>query len=162
MRSALFAIAVACVFGCSNAPVVKWPDIHPAKGIVKAGGKAVSGRSLQLRSEDAALSDFHLTADVGADGTFSLVTGNAQDKRSERRPGAPTGKFKVTYFAPQGDQTAGRPTLPIELPQPVTIKAGDNDISIELPKETLCPRNDASRVLRFERCRPMATADNQV
>ena len=135
MRSALFALAVVCVVGCSNDPVVKWPDIHPAKGVVKAGGKAVSGGSLQLRAEDAALADFHLTADVGTDGTFNLATGNAQDKKNERKPGAPAGKFKVTYFAPQGDQTAGRPTLPVELPQPISIKTGENELVIELPKK---------------------------
>lgn len=135
MRSTLFALAVALVAGCSNGPVVKWPDIHPAQGVVKSGGKAVSGGSLHLRADDASLSDLHVTADVGADGAFSLVTGHAQDKKNERKPGAPAGPFKVTYFAPQGDQTAGRPTLPIELQQPLTIKAGDNDLTIDLPKK---------------------------
>jgi hypothetical protein len=129
----ILALFVLC--GCSGEPEVKWPEIHPAKGVVKAGGKPVTGGALQLRSDDAALADFHVSGDVGNDGTFTLSTGNARDRKNERRPGAPAGKFRLTYFAPQGDQTAGRPTLPVELPQPVTIAAGDNNLIIELTKK---------------------------
>ena len=134
MRPILFAAALAAVLGCYSDPPVKWPDLHPAKGIVKVGGKVVSGGFVHFRPEDAALTDFAVTSDVGVDGTFTLTTGHIRDKSLERKPGAPAGKYIVTYSMAQGDQTAGKSALPIQGPQPVTITAaGDNTLTMELP-----------------------------
>ncbi len=133
MRTALLAAALTAL-GCSSSEqVVKWPELHPAKGIVKVGGKTVSGGFVHFRPEDSATVDFVITSEVGADGTFSLTTGHAQDRKAERKPGAPAGKYIVTYSQPQGDQTAGKSALPIQGSQPVTIGSSDNNLTVDLP-----------------------------
>ena len=130
----MLALALAAALGCSSEPPVKWPELHPAKGVVKVGGKPASGGLVQFRAEDSAAADYLVTGDVGADGSFTLSTGHAQDRRGERKPGAPAGKYRVTYLPPQGDQTAGRPALPVDAPQPVTITPGDNNLPLDLPR----------------------------
>jgi hypothetical protein len=134
MRSALF-VTLAVVLGCSSDPPVKWPELHPVKGLVKVGGKAVSGGSLHFRAEDAALTDFIVISDVEADGTFTLATRHVRDKTLELKPGAPAGKYTATFSTPQGDQTAGKSAIPIQGTKLVTIVAGENNLTLELSKK---------------------------
>jgi hypothetical protein len=135
MRNALLAAAIAAMLGCYSDPPVKWTDTYPAKGVVKVGGKAASDGVIQFRPEDPANADFVVTADVAKDGTgsFTISTGHAHDRRGERKPGAPAGKYTVTYSPPQANQTASKPSLPITGSQPVVIITGDNNLTIDLP-----------------------------
>ncbi|MBA4190982.1 MAG: hypothetical protein C0467_23600 [Planctomycetaceae bacterium] len=126
----LFALAAA---GCSSDPATALPDVHPAKGVVKRGGKPVTGGFVQFQAENTTGADHLVSGEVGPDGTFVLTTFHALDRKGERKSGVPAGKYRVTYSAVQGDQTAGRPTPPIQLPQQVTVESGENNLTIELP-----------------------------
>ena len=133
MRTALFASCLAAMLGCSSDSGVKWPKLHPAKGIVKVGGTVASGGYVHFRPEDTNIRDFVVTSEVGTDGTFTLTTGHAQDGKKERKPGAPAGRYIVTYSPQQTDQATGRTAMPIETPQPVTISPGENSLAVDLP-----------------------------
>jgi hypothetical protein len=133
MRTALFAASLAAMLGCSSDSGVKWPKLHPAKGIVKVGGVTVSGGEVHFRPEDTNIRDFNIRSEVEADGTFTLTTAHSQDGKKERKPGAPVGKYIVTYSAQQNDQTTGRTAMPVESTQPVTIAPGENNLTVDLP-----------------------------
>ena len=77
--------------------------------------------------------DLVVGGEVNTDGTFELNTMHAQSMK--KAAGAPVGNYKVTYFPPLGDQTAGPNPAPIELPNTFTIKEGPNDISVEVGKK---------------------------
>jgi hypothetical protein len=124
--------AFALAAGCSSNADTKWPELHPAKGVVTQGGQPVSGGFVHFRGDDAALADFNVSSDVNADGTFTLSTSHSQDKKGTRKPGAPAGKYIVTYSPAQGDQSAGKVTLPTQLNQPTTIAAGENNLTVNL------------------------------
>lgn len=132
------ALAAAAVLGCSSDAGVKWPDLHPVKGVVRVGGKTASGGSIRFASDDTTLADFASTGTVGTDGAYTLATSHAHDKKGQRRDGAPAGKYKVTYTPPYGDQTGGTggDGKPIDLGGPVTVAAGNNDLPIDLPVPT--------------------------
>ncbi|HEY1188491.1 MAG TPA: hypothetical protein VGE74_12640, partial [Gemmata sp.] len=102
-----FAALAAALLGCGKDPSQPgFPDLHPVKGVVKRGGQPVSKGTVQF-TPDPAKSDFLVNSEVGADGTFTLTTVRTTDSRGERKPGAPAGKYKVTFTPPLGDQTAG-------------------------------------------------------
>ncbi len=132
MRTITLCLAVAVV-GCSSNPATTLPEVYATKGVVKRNGKPVTGGFVQLQAENATGADHVISGDVGPDGTFVLATFHALDRMGERKAGVPAGKYKVTYSAVPGDQTTGRPTPPIQLPQLVTVEAGENNLVIELP-----------------------------
>lgn len=137
MRTAppvLLLIAGLALPGCGDARQPDFPPLHPVKGVVKRGGKPVSGGSL-LFTPDPETPDFRTNAEVGADGTYSLTTFRTTDRKGERKPGAPAGAYKVTYTPTQREQTAGGTLEIVELPKPVTVREGENDIPIELPRK---------------------------
>jgi hypothetical protein len=136
MRSITFAIPLAVVglLGCTEGKQADFPPLHPVNGVVKKDGKAVSGGTVQF-TPDPDKPEFLTNSEVGTDGTFTLSTVRTTDKKGERKPGAPAGKYKVTYSPPLGDQTAGPAGVPIELPATVTVQSGDNNIPLELPKK---------------------------
>lgn len=128
----LFAVLLA---GCSG-DGVKFPDLHPAKGVVKRGNAPVSGGAVQLRPPDGP-GDYIISGVVGSDGTFTLATAHKDDKRGERKPGAPAGTYKATYMPPAGDQTAS-PVAglgQVEVPTTLTVTAGENNLTIDLSKK---------------------------
>jgi hypothetical protein len=137
MRALLFCLfAVGLLSGCggSGGKQPDFPDLHPVKGTVTRGGAPVKGGAVQF-APDPARPDFLINSEVGPDGTFALSTVRTTDKSGERKSGAPAGSYKVTFTPPLGDQTAGGAVNPIELTKPVTVTAGNNDLTIELPKK---------------------------
>ena len=121
--------------GCGGDSQPPFPDLHPVKGVVKRGGKAVTGGGVRF-DPDPAKPEFLVTATVEADGTFTLSTVRTTDKVGERKPGAPAGKYTVTYMPPAGDQTAGGGSFdPITAPTPVTVEAKGNEVTVELGKK---------------------------
>ncbi len=131
-----FALALALAVGAGCGTGTKqpdFPDLSPVKGVVKRGGQSVGGGGIVRFTPDPDKSEFVINSEVGADGTFALTTVRTTDSRGERKTGAPAGSYKVTYTPPLGDQTVGGQAGPVELPAKVTVKAGDNDITIDLP-----------------------------
>jgi hypothetical protein len=98
---------------------------------VNQGGKPVSGGNVRFTPEPAR-SDFMHTAEVGADGRFTLQTIRTTDGKGERKSGAPAGRYKVVYVPVMVDQAAGAPE-PAELRQPVTVDAQAADLKLDLP-----------------------------
>lgn len=120
--------------GCGGDNQPPFPDLHPVKGVVKRGGQPVSGGGIRF-DPDPARPEFIITSTVEPDGTFTLATIRTTDKSGERKPGAPAGKYKVTYMPPAGDQTAGGASFdPITAPGGVTVEAKENDLTVELTK----------------------------
>lgn len=129
----VLALAVVLIVGCgTESTQPTFPDLHPVKGVVKHGGKPVKGGSVRF-NPDPEKPEFSVNSEVSADGTYTLTTVRTTDKQGERKPGAPAGKYKVTFTPLLGDQTAGGPSTPFELPSPVEVKPGENDIPIEMP-----------------------------
>ncbi|HJZ53481.1 MAG TPA: hypothetical protein VKE74_00895 [Gemmataceae bacterium] len=132
--TAFFILYAAGSLGCSGGNQPAFPELHSVKGVVKKDGQPVSGGSVRF-VPDPDKGEFLVNSEVGPDGTFSLSTVRTTDRSGERRSGAPAGKYKVTYTPPLGDQSAGPQANPIDLPNPITVSAGDNDIPIDLPKK---------------------------
>lgn len=129
------AFALATIAGCgSSGKQPEFPDLHPVKGVVKRGDQPVNGGIIRFTPEPDK-PEFTVNSEVGKDGTYSLTTVRTTDRSGERKKGAPVGSYKVTYSPPVEDQTVGGNTRAIDLPKPVTVKAGDNDIPIDLPKK---------------------------
>ena len=131
----LLAFGLAALIGCgkdSSQPA--FADLYPVKGVVTRGGVPVKKGAVRF-TPDPDKQEFTINSEVGEDGTFSLTTVRITDKAGERRPGAPAGKYKVTFVPHLGDQTAGGFTDPVELPQVVTVEAKENDLKLELPKK---------------------------
>ena len=123
------------IAGCDsggNQPA--FPDLHPVKGTVTRNGKAVNGGSVRF-TPDPDKPEFSVNAEVGTDGTYTLTMVRTTDKRGERKSGAPSGKYKVTYTPLSGDQTAGGDTRPVTLSTPLPVNAGDNDIPLDVGKK---------------------------
>ncbi len=127
-----FTLLVGCGGGGTNQP--NFPDLHPVKGVVKRSGQPVKGGAIQF-NPDPPRPDFLINSEVGADGTFTLTTVRTTDSKGERKTGAPAGSYTVTYTPPLADQTAGGQINPIDLPKPVTVNAGNNDLTVDLPKK---------------------------
>ena len=127
------ALGLVVLFGCDGSkPKGELPPLHPATGKVVRGGQPVTGGSLRLQA-DPEDPDVVVTAEVKPDGSFELQTMHAQSQK--RGPGAPAGTYRVTYFPPMGDQTAGPTPEPVEVRQPQTIQAGQNSLTIDLGKK---------------------------
>src|SRR5262245_29001621 len=101
MRTALCFAASVLLFltGCGGKNQPKFDELHPVTGTLTAGGKAVTGGAVQF-SPDPAKPEFMVNSEVGADGTFRLSTVRTTDSKGERKPGAPAGKYQVTYSPP--------------------------------------------------------------
>jgi hypothetical protein len=127
---AVAALAAWCA-GCNGKPA--FPELHPVKGVVKRGGQPVQGGAVRFNPASGN-QDFLINAEVGADGTYTLSTVRTTGS-GERKPGAPAGSYRVTYTPLIADQTSGERHDPIDLPTVVTVKPGDNDIPIDLPKK---------------------------
>lgn len=138
MRSQLHWILLASggllLPGCSSSTTQPdFADLHQVKGVVKRAGQPVKGGVVTFTGVPADPA-FIINSEVGPDGNYTLSTVRTTDTAGERKPGAPAGKYKVTYEPPLGDQTAGGQIDPIELPATVTVQAGDNDIPLVLPR----------------------------
>lgn len=134
MRTTL-VFALGLLAGCgSDKKQPDFPDLSPVKGVVKRDGQPVKGGAVRF-TPDPDKPEFLINSEVGADGTFALTTVRTTDSKGERKPGAPPGKYKAAYTPPLGDQTAGGPTGAVEATKPVTVSAGNNEVTVELPKK---------------------------
>lgn len=128
----LAGVSVALA-GCGTGDQPAFPELHPVTGVVRRGGRPVNGGAVRF-TPDPDRPEFLINSDVGADGTYTLSTVRTTDKKGERKAGAPAGTYAVTYTPPLGDQAAGGDVSPVMLPNPVTVKAGANDIPIDVRK----------------------------
>ena len=131
MRYAILGTLFAMV-GCGGAEGPAFPAVVAFKGVVKRSGAPVSGGLLKFTPEPDT-PEFLSNAEVGPDGAFTASTVRTTDQTGERKPGLPAGKYRVIYFPPLGDQTAGASPKPIELPTTV-IAVEKSDVVFELPK----------------------------
>ncbi len=138
MRTTLAPATLALAFlaGCGGGDKQQgaFPDLHPVTGTVKRGGQPVKGGVVRF-IPDPDKPEFLVNSEVKDDGTFTLTTVRTTDSKGERKPGAAAGAYTVTYTPALGDQAAGGPTGSIELPKTVTVTAGPNDITVDLPKK---------------------------
>jgi hypothetical protein len=133
MRHVLAWTAAAVLFiGCSQEPPQpELPALNPVSGTVVRGGKPVAGGVVQFVAEPDR-PEFLTNSEVGPDGKFTLSTVRTTDSKGERLPGAPAGKYRVTYMPPVADQTTAN-LPPITLKNSVAIESSDSDLKIELP-----------------------------
>jgi hypothetical protein len=68
------------------------------------------------------------TADVSADGTFSLTTMTADGKK---HPGAEAGEYKVTYYPVMRSENQSE--APVALRGTQKTVAGSNELNLKLP-----------------------------
>ena len=131
-RGLAVALGLAALAGCDGGkPKGELPPLHPATGKVVRGGQPVNGGLVRFFA-DPEDPDVVVNAEVKADGSFELQTMHAQSQK--RGTGAPAGTYRVTYFPPSGDQTAGPTPEPVEVAQRQTIQAGSNSLTIEVGK----------------------------
>ena len=130
----LIALAIMAgslaLFGCAEAkPQGDLPALHPAK--VTRGGSPVAGGLLQFRAEPARpeAADLIVNAELAKDGTFVLQTIHAVSMK--KAVGAPAGTYRVTHMPAITAEQQNVP--PMELPKPVTIAPGPNELTLELP-----------------------------
>lgn len=134
MRKTFFGVALLGILGCGDASKQPdFPELHPVKGVIKMGGQPVKGGAVRFTPEPDR-PEFLINSEVGDDGTFSLSTVRTTDKKGERRPGAPAGRYRITYTPMVMDQTAGGFMEPITPSQTYTVQAGPNDLTIDLPR----------------------------
>lgn len=123
------ALGLLALAGCSDPKVQgDLPDLHPVKGKVVRGTKAVAGGEVRFTAAGVG-ADWVINAEVGADGTFEVRTIHALSMK--KGPGAPAGTWTATYSPPLVNNAAPVPVRAIKL---VTVAAGANEVVVELPK----------------------------
>jgi hypothetical protein len=130
MRIALMAVLLAILTaGCDKDSGPAKVTLHPVKGKLLRAGQPVKGGYLTLRSDGHPT--LIVTAKVGDDGTFEAMTVDTAERGGNRTTGAPEGTYRGEYGPPGTDQSI----MPVPLREPVTIKAGPNDLTIEIGKK---------------------------
>ncbi|MCZ2341268.1 MAG: hypothetical protein LC104_05660 [Bacteroidales bacterium] len=131
---------VWCILGCGlsglvgcggQAKLAEFADLKPVKGTVTHKGKPVVGGVVVFQSEPDK-PDFLVNGEVGSDGSYTLTTVRLNDRTGERKPGAPTGNYRITYTPVSGDQTVGKAAVPIVVPRLVTIDGREDVLNIDL------------------------------
>ena len=69
-----------------------------------------------------------ISATVGADGRFEVLSMNTQDRDGKKNPGAPEGTYQISYAPPGQDQSIP----PVVLAKPFVVEATANEWTIEL------------------------------
>lgn len=132
---ALGTALVALAAGCGgDKKLGHFPDLHPVKGVVKRDGQPVKGGVVRFVPEPDK-PEFLINSEVKDDGTFALTTVRTNDSSGERKPGAAAGTYKVVYTPSLNDQTTGGKMDPIPATKTATVNAGDNEVTVELPKK---------------------------
>jgi hypothetical protein len=127
-RYALGLLVLAPLAGCSGT-ARGLPALHPLTGKVVKDGQAVPGGTVNFYPEPEQPAYF-VYADVGPDGRFAAQTVSVEDPKKTRHPGVPANTYKVTYYP---RKVEGTPTAePVVAPAPVTVKTGENDVTIDL------------------------------
>jgi hypothetical protein len=129
MKRNLFSLVAVGVLmgGCSSEPT-----LHPAQGTVTKDGKPVTAGGLIFFLESGAWNERVVNANVNADGTFTVETSYTGVTATTIKPGAPVGRYKVFYHPPGDGQKVG---TEIELDERVTIQAGSNELTIDVPNK---------------------------
>lgn len=130
MRHAIPAVVLLALAGC-NPPTTELPALHPTTGTLTRDGKAVIGGALRFHATDGGDANTIVTAEVGNDGTFTAHTVSGAGKAVGRSPGAPAGKYYVTYTSPAADQQGA---IPIDIAEPVTVEPKVNVLALKLSK----------------------------
>ena len=132
MRTALpFAAVLLALAGCGPPPGAELPPLHPTTGTLTRNGQPVKGGSLRFHATGGTDANTLVTAEVGADGTFTAHTVSGVGKAVGRAAGAPAGKYQVTY-TPLAEAQSVAST--VDLPDPVTVEAKANVLQLKLPK----------------------------
>lgn len=124
-------------FGCgSGTSQPPFPELSAVSGILKKAGQPVAGGSLQLLPQQSVESQlgFVTNCDVGPDGRFAFTTVRTTDSKGERQQGVPPGTYQVRFIPMLNDQTSGGGfSPPITLAKLITIVAGPNEITLDVP-----------------------------
>ena len=127
MRTLSTTVLFAClIVGCDSKGTSAKTVLHPCKGKLVRGTEPVAGGYLTLRSDTQ--SHFIVTAKVEDNGTFEAFTVDTREKDGKRTAGAPEGTYKGEYGPPGTTQEV----KPVPLKDPVVIKAGANELTIDL------------------------------
>src|SRR5262245_281439 len=110
--------------GCGGQGGAALPDIHPARGKLPRRGQPAPGGTLSFAPQTD-LPHMMIQAEVGPDGSVEVVTTDTR-KGGKKHPGAPAATYRVTHLVGGADQTVP----PTEVPQPVVVQPGSNDLTI--------------------------------
>ncbi len=124
-RRVVILLAWVTILGCEAGD--RLPPLHPVKGVVTRNDKPLAKALVRFRpvKEDPLLS---LTALTDAQGRFELFTQTVRG--NVKKSGGPLGAYRVTIDLPMGDDQSGGGA--VELPQPYTIRVGDNQFTLEV------------------------------
>ena len=149
MRTRILAVSIAfcslllfSTFGCSGGVADDGPTLHPVSGTLTDGDKPLANVTITFVPTDEGQPSSSAT--TGDDGSFVLVDSHGDE-------GAVEGKHKIVLAKSIGDDAygggpgGGDPTaqdLPFpdsylssdSSPKEVTVKDGDNDITIDVSK----------------------------
>ncbi len=120
----LFALLLLA--GCGGPPV---PVLHPVTGTVTMGGKPVAGGGLIFLPESGTWGGQVINGSVNPDGTFTVTTSWMVNGKTQLAPGAPAGRYKVTYHPPGNGEQIGTET---ELPEVVVIEPTENVLALDV------------------------------
>jgi hypothetical protein len=136
-------VAGALGAGCSDSGE-PFPELHPVMGTVTRDGQPVNGGGLYFAPDPATNTSLTVTAAVNPNGTFEVQTTRvSRNGKSESRPGAPAGGYKVVYHPPSNGSKMG---LEVTLTDPIAVSPGTPPLKLvlpELPKGTGETRDDA-------------------
>jgi hypothetical protein len=118
---ALF-LAVGCQKGGESLPA-----LQTVKGTVTRGTQ-VGGPNWQISFVPTVAQDISVKGVTDAQGNFELFTTNAT---GDRKAGAPEGSYSVTVMTELDANQAGGEV--IKLPKKYEIKAGANELKLEVP-----------------------------
>jgi len=124
-----FVVAIGLA-SCSKKSDSNVPTLHPVKGVVQLGGQPVNGGELSIRP-DQNQPNLLISATVGADGRFEVVSMDTQDRDGKKHPGAPEGTYQIAYGVVSQDQNAA----PIVLSTSFVVEAKANEWIIELKEK---------------------------
>ena len=122
-----------CAFlsGCSRGE--RFPALHPLSGKVERDGRPVTTGGLYFAPDPATNSPLSVNARLREDGTFAAETSWADaNGKTETRPGAPAGRYKVVYHPPGDGSKTG---VEVTLPEPVTAGPDSGALTLTLTKE---------------------------
>jgi len=113
------------LFGCRQQREVNPPPMHPVQGkVTSASGRIPAGCQIQFMPDDVRCTAEGL---IGQDGSFTLQT-RYEGVVCE---GAAEGAYSVTIIPPLSGPATGV-SGPISLPGKITIKPGENTVTIPL------------------------------
>ncbi|HEY1190793.1 MAG TPA: hypothetical protein VGE74_24395 [Gemmata sp.] len=122
----------AVLAGCSGKGELI-PPLHPLSGTVVRGDTLVTGGGLYFAPDPPTNSSLTVNAAVKSDGTFTAETlWTTSDGKTQTRPGAPAGKYRVIYHPPSDGSKSG---LEVTLVDPVIVAPDAPPVKLVLPVE---------------------------